>query len=45
MYDGTLRNSQYEQTETEKLTEHCKSVILPDRLHEAVDWRVKFQCR
>lgn len=35
-------NRKRENTKTEQLTKHCKTILLPDRLHEAVDRRVKY---
>lgn len=35
-------NRKRENHKTEQLTKHCKTILLPDRLHEAVDRRVKY---
>lgn len=35
-------NRKRENQKTKQLTKHCKTILLPDRLHEAVDRRVKY---
>lgn len=45
MWEAVERNRKQENDETAKIEKYCKIVILPDRLHEAVDRRVKFQAR
>nr|XP_019564859.2 uncharacterized protein LOC109432963 [Aedes albopictus] len=42
MWDAVERNRREENDRNGKISRHCKTVILPDRLEEAVDQRVKF---
>ncbi|KAJ6638876.1 Protein mab-21-like 2 [Pseudolycoriella hygida] len=42
-WEAFERNRQKENEETNKIARHCKSVLLSDRLHEAVDRRVRFR--
>ncbi|EAT38646.1 AAEL009477-PB [Aedes aegypti] len=42
MWDAVERNRREENDRNGKISRHCKTVILPDRLQEAVDQRVKF---
>lgn len=44
-WEADKRIRQKENEETNKIARHCKSVLLPDRLHEAVDRRVRFRAR
>lgn len=45
MWEAVERNRRQENEETNKIEEHCKIVILPDRLHEVIDRRVKYRAR
>lgn len=42
MWDAVERNRREENDRNGKISRHCKTVVLPDRLEEAVDQRVKF---
>ncbi|XP_058443630.1 uncharacterized protein LOC131425620 isoform X2 [Malaya genurostris] len=42
MWDAVERNRQLENKHNSRISRHCKTVILPDRLQDAVDQRVKF---
>ncbi|XP_058819657.1 uncharacterized protein LOC131682284 isoform X2 [Topomyia yanbarensis] len=42
MWDAVERNRQAENKHNGRISQHCKTVILPDRLQDAVDQRVKF---
>ncbi|XP_055523347.1 uncharacterized protein LOC129717464 [Wyeomyia smithii] len=43
MWDAIERNRQEENDHNGRISRHCKTVILPDRLQSAVDQRIKFQ--
>lgn len=45
MWEAVERNRKQENEKTNKIEQHCKVVILPDRLHEAIDRRVKFKAK
>uniref|UniRef100_A0A182N1E8 Mab-21 domain-containing protein n=1 Tax=Anopheles dirus TaxID=7168 RepID=A0A182N1E8_9DIPT len=45
MWEAVERNRNEENRRNGKTSRHCKTVILPDRLLEAVDQRVKFYAR
>lgn len=45
MWEAVERNRRQENEETNKIEQHCKIVILPDRLHEVIDRRVKYRAR
>lgn len=45
MKEAVERNRKQEDEKTSKISQHCKTILLPDRLHEAVDQRVKFLSR
>lgn len=45
MWEAVERNRKRENEETNKIEKHCKIVILPDRLHETIDRRVKYRAR
>jgi hypothetical protein len=45
MIEAVDRNRKRENEETTKIAQHSKNVVLPDRIHEAIDRRVKFQPR
>ncbi|XP_053681631.1 uncharacterized protein LOC128732409 [Sabethes cyaneus] len=42
MWGAIERNRQEENSQNGRISRHCKTVILPDRLQSAVDQRVKF---
>ncbi|XP_062542834.1 uncharacterized protein LOC134210660 isoform X2 [Armigeres subalbatus] len=42
MWDAVERNRREENNRNGNISRHCKTVILPDRLQDAVDQRVKF---
>lgn len=42
LWEAIELNLRREKQKSENLTRHCKSVLLPDRLAEAVDRRVKY---
>jgi hypothetical protein len=45
MIEAVDRNSKNEKEETQKISHHSKTVVLPDRIHEAIDRKVKYQPR
>uniref|UniRef100_A0A182RM72 Mab-21 domain-containing protein n=1 Tax=Anopheles funestus TaxID=62324 RepID=A0A182RM72_ANOFN len=45
MWEAVERNRNEENRRNGKTSRHCKTVILPDRLLEAVDMRVKFYAK
>lgn len=45
MWEAVERNRNEENRRNGKTSRHCKTVILPDRLLEAVDKRVKFYAK
>ncbi|XP_065090440.1 uncharacterized protein LOC135711503 isoform X2 [Ochlerotatus camptorhynchus] len=45
MWDAVERNRREENERSGNISRHCKTVILPDRLQDAVDQRVKFQAK
>lgn len=45
MWEAVEQNRRHENEETHKIEQHCKIVILPDRLHEVIDRRVKYRAR
>lgn len=42
LHEAAELNLRKEKQKSEKLTRHCKTILLPDRLAEAVDRRVKY---
>lgn len=45
MWQAMQLNRQHETRQTRLIERHCKVVLLPDRLQEAVDRRIKYRPR
>lgn len=45
MWEAVERNRRQENEQNSKLAQHSKTVILPDRLYDAVDKRVKYYAK
>lgn len=45
MWQAVGRNRLHENQKTRQIERHCKVAILPDRLQEAVDRRIKYRPR
>ncbi|CRK96631.1 CLUMA_CG009990, isoform A [Clunio marinus] len=42
LWEAVELNRNRENQKTEQVTKHCKTILMPDRLYEAVDRRVKY---
>jgi hypothetical protein len=42
LYEAVELNRMKEDQKTKGVSKHCKTILLPDRLAEAVDRRVKY---
>lgn len=45
MREAVERNRKQENEQTNKIQQHCKIVLLPNRLYDAIDRHVKFKAR